>query len=47
MAFFRTSDNRDDRKVRESARDQRRQQLQAQQQMMATHKARSVEEPTS
>ena len=39
MAFFRTRDNQRDSKACEDARKQRRQQLQAQQQMLDKHKA--------
>lgn len=39
MAFFRTRDNRRDPKASEEARLQRRQQLQAQQQILAKQKA--------
>ena len=39
MAFFRTKDTRRDPQVRADAHKQRRQQLQAQQQLIEAHKA--------
>jgi hypothetical protein len=45
MAFFRTRDNHRDPKAWEGARRQRRQQLQAQQQILAALKAEAPAEP--
>ena len=42
MSFFRTKERSSDRSVGESARAQRRQQLQMQQQMIAREKAASA-----
>jgi hypothetical protein len=45
MAFFRTKDTRRDPQVRADAHKQRRQQLQAQQQMLEDHKSALAAEP--
>lgn len=43
--FFRTNDTRRDRSIVDSAKQQRRQQLQAQQQMQEAHRAALVDPP--
>ncbi|HEY0445087.1 MAG TPA: hypothetical protein VGD19_01400 [Allosphingosinicella sp.] len=45
MAFFRTKDNLRDSTVSDAARKQRRQQFQAQQQIIEAHKAGAETEP--